>query len=61
MNYKIIDFHTHPFLTSDQNICNYKNYIEGFDKDFFTVKNKKSKEKQHKIAVFIVDLKCVIY
>ena len=46
MNYKIIDFHTHPFLTSDQNICSYKNYIEGFDKDFFTEKNKINKHKR---------------
>ena len=34
MNYKIIDFHTHPFMTSDQNICNYKKYIDNFSVEF---------------------------
>ena len=28
MDYKIIDFHTHPFLTNDQNICNHKAFID---------------------------------
>ena len=28
MNFKIIDFHTHPFLTDSQNICNHKAFIK---------------------------------
>lgn len=27
MNFEIIDFHTHPFLTQESNICNHKQYI----------------------------------
>lgn len=34
MNYKIIDFHTHPFMNLDQNICYYKDYIDGFSVNF---------------------------
>ena len=26
MNFEIIDFHTHPFIKPESNICNYKNY-----------------------------------
>lgn len=28
MGYEIIDFHTHPFLTSDQNICSHRECFE---------------------------------
>lgn len=28
MKYKIFDFHTHPFLTFEQSICVYKNYVD---------------------------------
>ena len=28
MNYEIIDFHTHPFLTADMNICSHKEYCD---------------------------------
>ena len=26
MNYEIIDFHTHPFTTEENNICHHKEY-----------------------------------
>lgn len=32
-NYKIIDFHTHPFLTEKENICSHKNNVK-MDLDF---------------------------
>lgn len=28
MDYKIIDFHTHPYLTAEQNICKHKDFFE---------------------------------
>ena len=28
MKYEIIDFHTHPFLSQNGNICPYKEYID---------------------------------
>ena len=27
MDYEIIDFHTHPFLDSEYNICGHKEYL----------------------------------
>ena len=34
MKYNIIDFHTHPFLSVEQNICYYKDYFKAWDYNF---------------------------
>lgn len=53
MNYKIIDFHTHPFFYERDNICNHKDVIK-MNADFTAKLMKK-----HEVSVFCGSVICV--